>query len=222
MVAVVRARQEGRRRLLRGRARSGSPTWAPSPLRATAAEEALRGEPLDAQSDRGGRRAGGRGHRAAGRPQRLGGLQAPPGARAVPARARGGGGVADALGSADGRHAGPGRRGLPRRPGPRDGRLPGRRRSSSRCCSRARRASARPRSRGRSRPRTGARLIRLQCHEGIDLHHARLRLGLRAPAARDPRGRGRAPRRASCSAASSCCGARCCEALEARRRRRCC
>ena len=46
---------------------------------------------------------------------------------------------------------------------------------------------------------TGARLIRLQCHEGIDLHHAALRLGLRAPAAGDPRGRGRAPTRASCS-----------------------
>ena len=36
-----------------------------------------------------------------------------------------------------------------------------------------------------------------------------LRLGLRAPAAGDPRRRGRAPRRASCSAASSCCAGRC-------------
>ena len=66
----------------------------------------------------------------------------------------------------------PGRRGLPRRPGARDGRLPRRRRSSSRCCWRARRASARPRWRARSPRATGARLIRLQCHEGIDLHHA--------------------------------------------------
>src|SRR6185436_18744380 len=39
--------------------------------------------------DRG--RAGRRGHRSAGRPQRDAGLQAPSGARAVPARAGGGG-----------------------------------------------------------------------------------------------------------------------------------
>ena len=55
----------------------------------------------------------------------------------------------------------------------------------------------------------GARLIRLQCHEGIDLHHAvydwdyqRQLLAIRAAEA------GRATR-ASCSAASSCCAARC-------------
>ena len=46
------------------------------------------------------------------------------------------------------------------------------RRSSSRCCSRARRASARPRWRAALAAAAGARLIRLQCHEGIDLHHA--------------------------------------------------
>jgi MoxR-like ATPase len=33
-------------------------------------------------------------------------------------------------------------------------------------------AWARPRSRGRWPAATGSRLIRLQCHEGIDLHHA--------------------------------------------------
>ena len=53
-----------------------------TPLRATAAEEALRGQPLTADIDRRGGRARRRGHRAAGRPQRLAGLQAPPGAGA--------------------------------------------------------------------------------------------------------------------------------------------
>ena len=43
---------------------------------------------------------------------------------------------------------------------------------SSRCCSRARPAWARPRSPGRWRPPPARELIRLQCHEGIDLHHA--------------------------------------------------
>ncbi len=61
-----------------------------TPLRATAAEAALRGQPLDAERDPSGGRAGGGGHRAARRPQRLGGLQAPPGARAVPEGARAG------------------------------------------------------------------------------------------------------------------------------------
>ena len=51
-------------------------------------------------------------------------------------------------------------------------RLPGRRRWSSRCCSRARRGSARPRWRKALAAAPGARLIRLQCHEGIDVHHA--------------------------------------------------
>ena len=55
---------------------------------------------------------------------------------------------------------------------------------------------------------TGARLIRLQCHEGIDLHHAvydwdyqRQLLAIRAAEA--------GPLRASCSGASSCSAGRC-------------
>ena len=60
------------------------------PLRATAAEEALRGQPLDAETIA---RPPSRPRRApaAGGPQRVGRLQAPPGAGAVPARAGGGG-----------------------------------------------------------------------------------------------------------------------------------
>ena len=50
-----------------------------TPLRATAAEEALRGQPLDADSIAARGRAGGRGHRAARRPERHARLQAPPG-----------------------------------------------------------------------------------------------------------------------------------------------
>ena len=42
----------------------------------------------------------------------------------------------------------------------------------SRCCSRARPGSARPRPRRRSPRRAGSRLIRLQCHEGIDVASA--------------------------------------------------
>ena len=71
--------------------RIGLTNMGGTPLRATAAEEALRGRGLDARLDRGGGRAGGGGHRPARRPQRVRGLQAPPGARAVPPRAGGGG-----------------------------------------------------------------------------------------------------------------------------------
>ena len=45
-------------------------------------------------------------------------------------------------------------------------------RSRSRCCSRARPESGRPRPRRRSRRRSSARLIRLQCYEGLDVSHA--------------------------------------------------
>ena len=45
-------------------------------------------------------------------------------------------------------------------------------RSASRCCSRARRAWARPSWPRRWRARAGARLIRLQCYEGLDVSHA--------------------------------------------------
>ena len=51
-----------------------------TPLRANAAEEALRGGSLDAGLDRRRSRAGGRGHRSTRRPKRDARLQAPPGA----------------------------------------------------------------------------------------------------------------------------------------------
>ena len=178
------------------------------PLRATAAEQALRGGGLDARRDRGGGRAGGRGHRPAGRPQRVRGLQAPPGARAVPARAGGGGrgGVSlEAVDDVEQALVGEGYlpdRGLAtavflavtlEQPLLLEGEAGVGKTEVARAL-----ASA-----------TGARLIRLQCHEGIDLHHAvydwdyqRQLLAIRAAEA----GRGG---RASSTAASSCCAGRC-------------
>ena len=63
------------------------------PLRASAVEDALRGQPPTAEAIASGRRAGRRGHRSAGRPERQRRLQAPPGAGADPAGAGGGGRV---------------------------------------------------------------------------------------------------------------------------------
>ena len=89
MVAVCALVKKGARRLVRGRAdRShahGLDAAARDRRRAGAARPRAR-----RPGHRGGRRAGRRGHRAAGRPERVGRLQAPPGARAVPARARAG------------------------------------------------------------------------------------------------------------------------------------
>ena len=108
----------------------------------------------DRGDDRRGRRARRRGHRAARGPQRLAGLQAPPGAGAVQARARRPRHMSVvSFRNSAGRDGGPGRRGLPRRPGPRHRPPTSPSRSSSRCCWRARRAWARPRWRGRWRPR---------------------------------------------------------------------
>ena len=60
---------------------------------------------------------------------------------------------------------------------------------------------------------TGGELVRLQCYEGIDAAPGRLRVGLLAPAAAPPRGRGerrrRSSRTSSTPSASSCSG-RCC------------
>ena len=47
-----------------------------TPLRATAVEEALRGQPLDADTIAAAAEQAGRGHRPAGRPQRDAGVQA--------------------------------------------------------------------------------------------------------------------------------------------------
>ena len=119
------------------------------PLRATAAEEALRGGALDAASDRGGGRAGGGGHRA--RPA----TSTP--RRTTSATSRG----CCAGGRSRRRRRSRGARQLrttSRGPWPARATSPtgASRRpstwppsSSSRCCSRARRAWARPRSRGR-------------------------------------------------------------------------
>ena len=82
-------------------------------------------------------------------------------------------------------------------------------RSSSRCCSRARPAWARPRWRARWPRATGARADPPAVPRGHRPPPRGLRLGLPAPAAGDPRGRGGRARRASCSAASSCCAGRC-------------
>ena len=206
---------------------SGSRNMGSTPLRAKAVEEALRGQPLDAERIAAAAEQAAEGTEPAGRPQRVRpttsatwrGCSA--GGRWRRRRARSVSAFRVNFASTDGRSRGPGGRGLPGRPGAGHGRVPRRRRSSSRCCSRARRAWARRRSRARSRPRGGARLIRLQCHEGIDLHHARLRLGLPAPAARDPRRRGgrrraRAVRARVPAAPPAARGAR------ARRPRRCC
>ena len=71
--------------------RIGLTHMASTPLRATAAEDALRGQPLDAEHIEAAARARGRGHEPARRPQRHAGLQAPPRARADAARADDGG-----------------------------------------------------------------------------------------------------------------------------------
>ena len=143
-----------------------------TPLRATAAEEALRGQ--------GARRR----RRSPRRPSRPPRAREPPGdlnatpdykrhlarvltRRALEAAARGVSARQPRSGT-----RGPGRRALSRRPGPRHGRVPGGQRSSSRCCSRARPGVGKTEVAKALAGATGARLIRLQCHEGIDLHHA--------------------------------------------------
>ena len=156
------------------------------PLRATAvggrAARAVGGE------DRRGVRAGRRGHRAARGPQRVAGLQAPPRARA------------DQAGTTRPRHnelsavsarcdAGLGRRGLPRRPGPRDVRLP---RLRARAAAAARGRGGRGQDRGRAGAGRGdrRRADPPAVPRGDRPPPRGLRLGLPAPAAGDPRRRG--------------------------------
>ena len=144
-----------------------------TPLRATRGRGGAARAAARRREHRGGGRAGARGHRPAGRPQRDAGLQAPPRARAVPARAgRGGRGVRAASRPAPRRRQPrAGRRGLPRRRRPGDRGVPRRH---------ARAAAALEGEAGVGKTEVaralaqalGARLIRLQCHEGIDLHHA--------------------------------------------------
>ena len=67
---------------------------------------------------------------------------------------------------------GPGRAGLPGRPRAGHVGAPGRRAGAAAAAGGRGRAWARPRWRGRWPQAQGAELFRLQCHEGIDLHHA--------------------------------------------------
>ena len=150
--------------------RVGLTHMGPTPLRASAVEDALRGGGLDAQSIAGAAAQAGGGHRTAGRPQRDARLQASPGHGAYPAGARGGRGalsfdspaaVNEALASesylAD--------RGLCvavylaaslEQPLLLEGEAGVGKTEVAKALAGA----------------TGSRLIRLQCHEGIDLHHA--------------------------------------------------
>ena len=175
MVAVSRAGQEGAATARARTCASGSRTWA----RRAAAGDRRRGGAARAAARRGGDRRGGRAGRRGHRARRPTSTRSPDYKRHLarvltPARA-GGGGRNDVVSFAsrpsdvDARPW-PARATSPTGAWRRPSTSPPR--SSSRCCSRARRASARPRWRARSPRRTGARLIRLQCHEGIDLHHA--------------------------------------------------
>ena len=142
-----------------------------TPLRATAVEEALKGGSRGRRRDRRRVREGRRRHRAARRPERHAGVQGAPGPGAHEARAdhrRRGHDASRARRTC----AGPSRSRAtsPTARWPRRCTWPAR--WSSRCCWRARPGWARPRWPGRWPRRTGARLFRLQCHEGIDLHHA--------------------------------------------------
>ena len=166
-----------------------------TPLRATAVEEALRGQPLDADVDRRGGRAGGRGHRPAGRPQRDAGLQAPPRARAVRgARSSEAAAVTGVTPSTVRRAT------SQTRPAPARATSPTAALATAVFLAADARAAAAARGRGRrgqdrggagaGRARRGARLIRLQCHEGIDLHHALYDWDYPRQLLAHPRGRG--------------------------------
>ena len=160
-----------------GRARtfaSASPTWArrrcgPPRSRRRCGAAARR------RRHRGGGRAGRRGHRAPRRPERHARVQAPPGPRADAAGADAAAVVMTFEGARIARSAGgPGGAALPGRPRrwP-PSVLPGRRARAAAAAGGRGRAWARPRWRKALARRDRARaLIRLQCHEGIDLHHA--------------------------------------------------
>ena len=142
-----------------------------TPLRATA----VGGRPArqGPRRHRRGRRAGRRGHRPAGRPQRHAGLQAPPGARAHPPGAGRGGGLTrhpaltspDAVGEALAKERYLADRALATavflaaeldQPLLVEGEAGVGKTEVAKALAAA----------------TGARLIRLQCHEGIDVQHA--------------------------------------------------
>ena len=136
--------------------RIGLTNMGSTPLRASAAEEALRGRQLDAGA------IAAAAEQAAEGTEPPGDLNATPDykrhlARVLTRRALEAAAEVVSARQPRSRPGGPGRRALPRRPGPLDVRLPGGRRSSSRCCWRARPAWARPRWPRRSpRPRARA------------------------------------------------------------------
>ena len=150
--------------------RVGLTNMGSTPLRATAVEEALRGQSADRGRHRQGRGARRRRHRAPRRPQRVAGLQAPPRAGAHPQGAdQGGRPVVEAV-REDVTEALAGQGYLADRalatslrlalaldqPLLLEGEAGVGKTEVARALATAR----------------GARLIRLQCHEGIDLHHA--------------------------------------------------
>ena len=169
---------DGRRRALVKKADDGScedvriglTHMAATPLRASAAESALRGGATRRRLDRGRRRARRGGHGAAGRPERDARLQAPPGARAHATGARGGSGALSLDSPAAVQEALAGERYLADRglsvavflavaleqPLLLEGEAGVGKTEVGKALAAA----------------TGARLIRLQCHEGIDLHNA--------------------------------------------------
>ena len=173
MVGVGRARAQGRRRVVRGRAHRAHAHGLHADPGDGRRGGAARAGPRRV-GDRQGRRAGGRGHRAAERPQRHAGLQAPPGARPDPESAGAGGrGLAlsgpfaspDAVGEALREQRYLADRGLATavflagelgQPLLVEGEAGVGKTEVAKALAGA----------------AGARLIRLQCHEGIDVHQA--------------------------------------------------
>ena len=199
----VRARQAGADGTCED-VRIGLTHMGSTPLRASRGRGGAARRALDDELDRRRRRAGGRGHRAAGRPERHARLQAPPGARAHAPGARGGRRASDAS-TAPQPYA---RRWRASATSPTGASPP---RSTSRPTLEQPLLLEGEAGVGKTEVAkalagaTGARLIRLQCHEGIDLHHAlydwdypRQLLHLRAGAARSRSTR-----------SASCCAARC-------------
>src|SRR5207249_1029308 len=166
----ARARERGHGR---GRARRPDEHGLDAAARAGGRGGAARAD-AQRRGDRVGRRAGRRGHRAAGRPQRDARLQAPPRARAVRPGAQGG--RRSNVGGMDWTSVGEVREALGRERYLADDAL-----STALFLAGAidqplllegeagvgKTETARAAASAR-----GARLVRLQCHEGIDVHHA--------------------------------------------------
>ena len=159
------------------------------PLRATAVEEALRGQPLTADTIAAAAEHAAEGTEPPADLNASAGLQAPPGAGAAQAGADGRVTMTGEFRNSAGRVDGPGRRGLPRRPGPRHVRLP---RLRARAAAAAGGRGGRGQDRGGARAgvRDGRRADPPAVPRGHRPPPRGLRLGLPAPAAGDPGGRG--------------------------------